>query len=458
MSTSYYAAELQQRLSCRFAREDATAKGRRGLILGSEAVRQDAAFGTNPPVFLNAHVRPVKVQIAWPANNSVTEARRPAIYVPIWKAATSTVSQSILERWYNCTNPPYLVESWWGIPKRRCLGPHAHLPKAEGVVHYTDSRTERFYMGPHSASRDFEMARRAGAVFFTVVRHPLTRFVSGWMPRADLPTCERRADGSVTRAKLAPSKFVPSKTAHGKSVRSKLAWSSATPRASQRTDNGSTHQLVPCPEVLESLQAHAHNLSASLDHFDFQRVGWVHWLSQSYFLSATDAAGNTIPFDHVARVEDFASGMAEIGAVLGSSSSEARRSEHLKRSNSNHEGTVQLYADALTDTPAICQVCALFAQDFDCLNYTRPWRCRDLGVKEVPGSIRWRREQVKSGRLSEKDWTCGQLLTDQPSALQPRPTRCDGSPHRCKFVGTEQKRTRMAPPPAPALPPWPRPP
>ena len=386
-SPSEFATELRNRATCHSAPEDAGFS--RDTILTAEQVLQDvygsaASRFANQPLFLNARIRPVKVLVTYKDLNFPNEtiANREAIYVPIWKVATSTVTEIFFPLLYNCSRKEV---------RMRCYGPHFHFltPRnaPKGLVTLNGRKVARFHFGPSSASSFFDEVASRDALTFTVVRNPLTRFVSAWSPRTSLPLCKREGLGGAAVRVMERSKQQDVKRRD--ELRKKV------------TELG---DLIACPDAVRSLEAHAHNLSGS-KRFPYRRVGWIHFLSQAYFLSATDARGRPLRFDHVARMESFDADMRSIARSLGAPrhlslghGSEAGSA----RTNSNHDGAVDLYVQALKASSSMCHVCNILGHDYECLGYARPRVCASCGGADAELAI--------------------------------RPTSCEGEPSTCVFI------------------------
>ena len=344
ISTSDYAALLRHRPSCSSPREDA---------IGPRVIYKELPVPGNPwdpvqePLFFRVAIRPVKVVLLTPSATSL--ARRPAFFLPIWKCATSYLSEgagSLLSRLYGCARDG----------GGRCHGPHEHYNlgtnRLTSRVLLNGSVVARFRSGPSTAHTDFAAtATAAGAVSFTVVREPLARFVSGWWPRSDIPVCTSPAGGRV-----------------------------------------------PCERVLASMEAHVFNISVDGARWPWWRQSPGHYLSQCYFLSATDARGKRVTFDHVVRLENFGADMRVVAAALGVGASEmeaelpsvatAPRRNGNANENKKSTGVVALYAEALQRRPAFCTLCAVLERDYECLGYPRPAACAACATRSATEMVR----------------------------------------------------------------------
>ena len=351
------------------------------------------------PLFANLSIRPVKAFVAFP--NAHTVARRPVVYIPIWKVASTATVDALLAPLYNCS-----------ARMGNCFGPHSRTPSSsEEEVRLREADLElvaRFNTGPHTGSSLIRRALAAGALVFTVARDPLMRFVSAFSPHGALPVCEW--DGSKWQAQL------------GQSAQKK----NASLRQSSLHNSSQ-----PCPATLRALQAHAHNLAALTPHAFHGRVGWAHFVSQAYFLSATGPAGRRLRFDSIVRMEDYASGVQRVVHRLtgnehaggeyeveridtptrAGGEDEVERTEahtwrHTPRKNANHGGVVEMYARALLQTSerrTLCVLCALLNPDYNCL----------FGMHTLPA----------------------ECASCRPTDAAPLPSECPrGSPYRCRFL------------------------
>ena len=245
----------------------------------------------------------------------------------------------------------------------------------------------KFYAGPHSMSAEAQHAWQRGALTIAIVRDPLLRFISGWSPRETLKVCQRGGDRVV----------------HG------LGDAKQNDSVRRATLSG----VVPCRAILDSLEAHAHNLSDAA-HYPFRRIGWIHWLTQTYFLSSTDSQGTLLldRLDYVLRIETFQRDWSELLDVIaplasrgGGGSGVSHAGGSSGRANANHGGVVEMYSSALERSDAICHICNIYRGDYECLGYPLPLRCR------TPGGC--------------------------PANPPVRPTLCQGPPHACRFTDDE---------------------
>ena len=221
-SGSEYAALLRSRPSCEAPSEDLLPWARRQpsatdpivlnvaaedspLFLGGATERafeqREAGRRHVGPVFFRSRIRPVKVAVARVPGTEASShrggtsrlairsaprcrAKQASIFVPIWKAASTTMLLSVLPSLYG---------------QGAVLGPHAKLDMEEEArrvvrAHGSTHRRYHFREGPLSIS-----SLPPAEVLFTVVRDPLARFVSGFRPfDKELPLC----DGAPCNATL----------------------------------------------------------------------------------------------------------------------------------------------------------------------------------------------------------------------------------------------------------------
>ena len=127
----------------------------------------------------------------------------------------------------------------------------------------------------------------------------------------------------------------------------------------------------------------------TLQHCDCKRGGeaawgeWAHWLSQTYFLSATTATpGERVHFSHVIRIEQLTAGLTELAAALGACPACSLRTlpevhKRLVHARTQADGNRTAYVEALLSRSplAVCRVCRLYARDYACLGYPLPTPC-----------------------------------------------------------------------------------
>ena len=117
------------------------------------------------------------------------------------------------------------------------------------------------------------------------------------------------------------------------------------------------------------------------EHFPYNDGKSSHWLSQTYWLSATDSAGAPLHFDFVARVEHLEDNLKWLfGETSVRSLMEADRSvaaDLYQVGTHNHKDSTAVYVEALLQIPkAACAVCSAYTHDYDCLGYARPAACK----------------------------------------------------------------------------------
>eukprot|EP00316_Scyphosphaera_apsteinii_P021020 CAMPEP_0119298254 /NCGR_PEP_ID=MMETSP1333-20130426/462_1 /TAXON_ID=418940 /ORGANISM="Scyphosphaera apsteinii, Strain RCC1455" /LENGTH=345 /DNA_ID=CAMNT_0007299311 /DNA_START=184 /DNA_END=1221 /DNA_ORIENTATION=+ len=274
------------------------------------------------PLLLKGRVRPVKVDLLLSKQLNSSNASARAIYVPIWKSA-STSTHSLLGRYGN------------GV----VIGPHAvrtqcHWPTLSKVwpslfkVRSDDGFNITFPKGPVSSSLGVSSKIKQGAtIVFTVVRDPLSRFVSSLRPHNPLPLCNK----------------------------------------------------APCNSTLADLSKLADLLLANPLQ-EITRFEGEHRISQTFFLSATDASGCRLHYTHIARVETLADDLVSIFSSLGAkniTSMEINAWRHKNEATVNGKGGSPYYVNALLAKHAnvVCNVCVIYARDYTCLGYPWPAAC-----------------------------------------------------------------------------------
>ena len=253
-------------------------------------------------------------------------------------------------------------------------------------VDFPDGRhSTKFYMGPPTTNLVVQRALAAGGLTIVIVRDPLKRFVSGWMPRNDLNLCRRQASGVLRAVDSATSKNLKGRR-----------WSSSSRR-------------IWCPARASCILSR-HTRTTSPLRVPTSRIGGLDGaLAKPDILpTATDGGGRWLRFDHAVRVEHLdADSSRREGRSIGmlpSAASEKTGLAASKRKNTNYKGVTDLYAAALASRPIICLLCRIYADDYGCLGvYPLPERCLDTNL-------------------------C------PPDFPAPVPTRCEGSSWRCRML------------------------
>lgn len=177
---------------------------------------------------------------------------------------------------------------------------------------------------------------------FAVVREPVARFISGFNDHGT----------SVQRARL---------DVRGSSV------------------------TVSSTQLMRELEQHAADLAKG--RFKVALVpphASIHFLSQSYFLSGTDAHGKPIHWDLIARLEQIDQEMSGIASELlrGGGNAPKRETPTSPRSPFPHRNaktnpqTKKTLLNQIRRRPALmCNICRVYGQDFVCLGYPIPGSC-----------------------------------------------------------------------------------
>eukprot|EP00316_Scyphosphaera_apsteinii_P002058 CAMPEP_0119301396 /NCGR_PEP_ID=MMETSP1333-20130426/3187_1 /TAXON_ID=418940 /ORGANISM="Scyphosphaera apsteinii, Strain RCC1455" /LENGTH=296 /DNA_ID=CAMNT_0007303463 /DNA_START=277 /DNA_END=1164 /DNA_ORIENTATION=+ len=293
------------------AREDIAAAD---MKTGNQVILNKGSLHVGP-LFLNGRVRPVKVELLLSKqlhsnalqlskqllSNALLlhsfNASALAIYVPIWKSA-STSTRSLLERYGN------------GV----VIGPHVKNSSTVWPswfqVRSDDGFNVTFPKGPVSSSLGVSSKIKQGAtIVFTVVRDPLSRFVSSLRPHKPFPLCNE----------------------------------------------------APCNSTLAELAKLAESLLANPLH-EITRGEGEHRISQTFFLSATDASGCRLHYTHIARVETLAEDLVSIFSSLGTiniTSMKINAWRHYNEATVNGTGGSQYYVNVLLAKHAnvVCNVC-----------------------------------------------------------------------------------------------------
>lgn len=124
-------------------------------------------------------------------------------------------------------------------------------------------------------------------------------------------------------------------------------------------------------------------------------LAFIHQLTQSYFLTATDAAGNPLEWHALPRLEALE---AELAPILEAATKERCRGERcatawrhkplFPRRNAKINPMNQyrqLRSELLNRTDAMCDICQYLAQDYVCLGYHFPDACLRPACTRAPG-------------------------------------------------------------------------
>jgi len=215
------------------------------------------------------------------------------VYVPIWKDMTTTVSKMMKEA------------------GQRVVGPHDTGYKFTYGPFSTDEVTSQF------------LARVPKPMVFTIVRDPVTRFVSAMRPHSVLPQCAGGNKGM-------------------------------------------------CPEFVAEMRHLLHIMRDNggqkfIELLSQSSADLIHQVPQTYFLSTTDATGARLRFDRVYRMEDMLGGAA--AADLGD--------VDVGDAKNIHAGAMDdVYVAFVRNDPELApMLCEVYAADFECLGYAKPPLC-----------------------------------------------------------------------------------
>lgn len=281
------------------------------------------------PPAIATWTRPVKAFVA-----QSTSQGKVYFALPIEKAGLSTLDAffSKVER-----NPHMKVSSWVSQTKRPACRNATGLQvfaQIEALVREPGKDMNALDRACGLAS-SFGVNDRMRRISFSVVRDPVARFLSGYSDHG----------GSVQRSKMGFSGLIVQ---------------------SER-------------ELVKELAGHAAELaSGRLTMALVPPYATIHSLTQSYFLSGTDARGQPLDWDLIARLENIDGELSDLAAKLLSGSkkgvSTAFRFPHrnAKRSSASRASLLR----AIRRHPALmCDLCRVYGQDFVCLGYPVPSLC-----------------------------------------------------------------------------------
>ena len=141
-----------------------------------------------------------------------------------------------------------------------------------------------------------------------------------------------------------------------------------------------------CRETIEDLRHIAQVLELDLQRWAFGRPQpntrhgmLTHALSQMYFLSASDAAGQPLQLDFVGRLENFEEDWAIVASRIGldpASSSAVHENAGTLYAETGGNHIHQIVRTTVEQTkPIVCPLCRIYAQDYECLGYDKPKVC-----------------------------------------------------------------------------------
>ena len=129
------------------------------------------------------------------------------------------------------------------------------------------------------------------------------------------------------------------------------------------------------------------------------RVRYVddaHARTQSYYLAATDRAGDPIRWDAILRLEESRNFSHTLGQALLQDLGRHKTSRHARlndvfaqtlnsktATSSDKNQTAALRTAVLEHDTLACDLCEVFGQDFICLGYAWPARCSEPACLET---------------------------------------------------------------------------
>ena len=327
-----YAKHLRTNPACRTARED------QGVPKNTVRMGKGSRGGPGP-FFFNHEVRPVKMMTsdgcAGKGSGESNPMKRGLVGIPIPKCASTTMQGVMKQALHeNCGRQSHFVSEHEQMDGGKDQGP-------EGDVFVGHTKVGRFDQGPITTSKYYQREIANNGTTWTIVRDPFTRFVSGMVPHGEYKLCAKSKGGPKDSA---------------------------------------------CDDVVALFTAHALKLDRKPEHFPYNDGKSSHWLSQTYWLTATDSTGSPLHYDFVARVEQLEDNLKWLfGETSVRNSKEADRSvsdELLSASSlyqvgsKNHKDSTAVYVEALLQIPQVaCAVCSTYKHDYDCLGYARPAAC-----------------------------------------------------------------------------------
>lgn len=337
------------------------------------------------PLAVGSTRRPVKVMVRL---GDSTDGARSFLSPPIWKSASTTLGSL--------------------LSARGALGPHGCHVKVDcdqRKCGWAANTTWSSWNGPRTASAESslfcahsdaigfcdKMVNTAGVclqhgsfalpnagphartnVFrFAFVRDPLDRFLSTFRP-------VRNEKVHFTQAKSAAPPQSDNRRWHFRGFDPHGTWARCTPTKCAEEIRG----LRDVAKHLESdLTIWASGLAGKSEVDELQYGLLHHALTQMYFLSGTDSVGHSMRLDFLGRLENFASDWATVEQLISKGSRDERTviregTDALFNARKNPGSLDQTMRDAIErDRDIVCPVCRIYAQDYECLGYSKPLIC-----------------------------------------------------------------------------------
>ena len=295
------------------------------------------------PVFLRTASRACSAAVLAKGQSEREGTTSLAVYVPIWKSASTAVTtmlHALPGKWKGPHGKSH--RSWPDLSgKASCsrYGAASSTMIARLMAQSMSNETlaRNIFRGDTCIEDGtFLIPPSLPSYIFTYVRDPVSRFLSGIQPH--------------------------------------IKWSKADICGNE-----------PCAKakqiILKHVDRNLKSFHVSIGRLDVGRR-LPHWLTQSYFLSATDAKGTPLLFDDVRRVEDSAGrgGALHLPVRIAGSKVSARIPIAKRNAGGSEDVKRVLRTWALRQTEIMCPFCRVYAQDFVCLGYEVPsvcWSCGD---------------------------------------------------------------------------------
>ena len=309
------------------------------------SVLQSHATPISPPLAIRTAVRPVKAW--WLPCEDNAHAAFCAVSPFIEKSASTTLESVFTKADGHC-----LLPKQHASPSSLC---EALVPNGTmlDLVHLMVADSRKRPRGRCCISGTFDQSEseQVGLYRFAMVREPLGRFLSGIHSHGSLSMC----DG-----------------------------------------NSSSPKRRVCDNTVQVIRAHAARVAGQtpksypvVNLWDSRISKSVHWYTQSYFLSATDASGTPYRWDFIGRLETFEQDLGRVATRLPSIRPALAHVKHSNKHSSDEEQDRELLRRVVLDDPeTACNFCRVHAQDYVCLGYDMPVECGacGLGLRSSTGS------------------------------------------------------------------------